>query len=68
MKEYCRGDLNVDFIQRHLFISVPLNLHPARPVPKPDKGGNNLSLHCIRQREGGTNRCFHTKATHIQQM
>lgn len=39
MEAYCRGDLKMDFIQWHLFISVPLNLRPKRPVPKPDKTG-----------------------------
>lgn len=66
MKAYCRGDFNMDFIQRHLFISVPLNLHPERPVPKPDKTGREetTSAYIVSDRGGQLIAAF-TQKPHV---
>lgn len=55
----------MDFIWQHLFISVPLNLHPERPVPKPDKTGTEetTSAYTVTDRQAAANHCFHSKAT-----
>ena len=70
VEAYCRGDLKMDFIQWHLFISVPLNLCPERPVPKPDKTGREetTSAYIVSGQRGATYHCFHITATHAHKI